>query len=173
MKLVEKFGAEWAQNTIVPKVLGMANDPNYLHRMTTLFCINVSTHTHTHTEHTLKTHTHAENTQKSRLPNLTLILGKLLIRDNILMTGPGTFCSSSVYLTARTHTHTHTLLCFSHTQHTQNTTHSHTFTLTHPKRHVHYTQSTCVDLLVPVCAPRPCLRRVVRTSPPSTCCPWS
>lgn len=44
MKLVEKFGAEWAQNTIVPKVLGMANDPNYLHRMTTLFCINVSQH---------------------------------------------------------------------------------------------------------------------------------
>lgn len=44
MKLVEKFGAEWAQNTIVPKVLGMANDPNYLHRMTTLFCINVSNH---------------------------------------------------------------------------------------------------------------------------------
>lgn len=42
MKLVEKFGHEWAQNTIVPKVLGMANDPNYLHRMTTLFCINVS-----------------------------------------------------------------------------------------------------------------------------------
>uniref|UniRef100_A0A8C6TRS5 Protein phosphatase 2, regulatory subunit A, beta a n=1 Tax=Neogobius melanostomus TaxID=47308 RepID=A0A8C6TRS5_9GOBI len=40
MKLVEKFGADWAQNTIVPKVLGMANDPNYLHRMTTLFCIN-------------------------------------------------------------------------------------------------------------------------------------
>ncbi|KAL0973031.1 hypothetical protein UPYG_G00197960 [Umbra pygmaea] len=40
MKLVEKFGAEWAQNTIVPKVLGMANNPNYLHRMTTLFCIN-------------------------------------------------------------------------------------------------------------------------------------
>ena len=29
MKLVEKFGAEWAQNTIVPKVLGMANDPIY------------------------------------------------------------------------------------------------------------------------------------------------
>lgn len=42
MKLVEKFGAEWAQNTIVPKVLAMANDPNYLHRMTTLFCVNVS-----------------------------------------------------------------------------------------------------------------------------------
>ncbi|XP_036283627.1 serine/threonine-protein phosphatase 2A 65 kDa regulatory subunit A beta isoform isoform X4 [Pipistrellus kuhlii] len=41
MKLVQKFGTEWAQNTIVPKVLVMANDPNYLHRMTTLFCINV------------------------------------------------------------------------------------------------------------------------------------
>uniref|UniRef100_A0A671WH88 Protein phosphatase 2, regulatory subunit A, beta b n=1 Tax=Sparus aurata TaxID=8175 RepID=A0A671WH88_SPAAU len=41
MKLVEKFGAEWAQNTIVPKVLGMANDPNYLHRMTTLFCLKL------------------------------------------------------------------------------------------------------------------------------------
>lgn len=40
MKLVQKFGTEWAQNTIVPKVLVMANDPNYLHRMTTLFCIN-------------------------------------------------------------------------------------------------------------------------------------
>ncbi|KAF3823563.1 hypothetical protein GH733_007031 [Mirounga leonina] len=41
MKLVQKFGTEWAQNTIVPKVLVMANDPNYLHRMTTLFCINM------------------------------------------------------------------------------------------------------------------------------------
>ncbi|XP_060036076.1 serine/threonine-protein phosphatase 2A 65 kDa regulatory subunit A beta isoform isoform X9 [Erinaceus europaeus] len=40
MKLVQKFGTDWAQNTIVPKVLVMANDPNYLHRMTTLFCIN-------------------------------------------------------------------------------------------------------------------------------------
>ncbi|KAK2498226.1 hypothetical protein MC885_017462 [Smutsia gigantea] len=40
MKLVQKFGAKWAQNTIVPKVLVMANDTNYLHRMTTLFCIN-------------------------------------------------------------------------------------------------------------------------------------
>lgn len=41
-KLVQKFGAKWAQNTIIPKVLVMANDPNYLHRMTTLFCINLS-----------------------------------------------------------------------------------------------------------------------------------
>ncbi|XP_035168385.1 serine/threonine-protein phosphatase 2A 65 kDa regulatory subunit A alpha isoform-like, partial [Oxyura jamaicensis] len=40
-KLVERFGQDWAQGTIVPKVLAMATDPNYLHRMTTLFCINV------------------------------------------------------------------------------------------------------------------------------------
>ncbi|EOA92964.1 Serine/threonine-protein phosphatase 2A 65 kDa regulatory subunit A alpha isoform, partial [Anas platyrhynchos] len=38
-KLVERFGQDWAQGTIVPKVLAMATDPNYLHRMTTLFCI--------------------------------------------------------------------------------------------------------------------------------------
>lgn len=41
-KLVEKFGKDWAHATIIPKVLAMSNDPNYLHRMTTLFCINVS-----------------------------------------------------------------------------------------------------------------------------------
>lgn len=41
-KLVEKFGHEWAQNTIIPKVLNMARDQNYLIRMTCLFCINVS-----------------------------------------------------------------------------------------------------------------------------------
>ncbi|XP_072125759.1 serine/threonine-protein phosphatase 2A 65 kDa regulatory subunit A beta isoform-like [Mobula birostris] len=40
-KLVEKFGKDWAESTIVPKVLAMASDPNYHHRMTTLFCINV------------------------------------------------------------------------------------------------------------------------------------
>uniref|UniRef100_A0A8C3PAC3 Protein phosphatase 2 scaffold subunit Aalpha n=1 Tax=Chrysemys picta bellii TaxID=8478 RepID=A0A8C3PAC3_CHRPI len=40
-KLVEKFGKDWAHATIIPKVLAMSNDPNYLHRMTTLFCINV------------------------------------------------------------------------------------------------------------------------------------
>ena len=40
-KLVEKFGHEWAQNTIIPKVLNMARDQNYLIRMTCLFCINV------------------------------------------------------------------------------------------------------------------------------------
>jgi serine/threonine-protein phosphatase 2A regulatory subunit A len=41
-KLVEKFGHEWAQNTIIPKVINMARDQNYLIRMTCLFCINVS-----------------------------------------------------------------------------------------------------------------------------------
>jgi len=40
-KLVEKFGQEWAQKTVIPKVLAMARDPNYLHRLTTLFAINV------------------------------------------------------------------------------------------------------------------------------------
>ena len=39
---MEKFGKEWAHATIIPKVLAMSGDPNYLHRMTTLFCINVS-----------------------------------------------------------------------------------------------------------------------------------
>lgn len=41
-KLVEKFGPEWAQTTIIPRVLAMPRDSNYLHRMTCLFCINVS-----------------------------------------------------------------------------------------------------------------------------------
>lgn len=41
-KLVEKFGPVWAQDTVIPKVLAMSRDQNYLHRMTCLFCINVS-----------------------------------------------------------------------------------------------------------------------------------
>lgn len=40
-KLVEKFGSEWAQNAVVPKVLAMSRDTNYLHRMTCLFSVNV------------------------------------------------------------------------------------------------------------------------------------
>lgn len=40
--LVEKFGSEWARVAILPKVLSMAQDTNYLHRMTTLFTVNVS-----------------------------------------------------------------------------------------------------------------------------------
>ena len=30
----------FVQNTVIPKVLAMAKDTNYLHRMTTLFTIN-------------------------------------------------------------------------------------------------------------------------------------
>ena len=41
-RLVEKFGSDWAQVAILPKVLAMARDGNYLHRMTTLFAVNVS-----------------------------------------------------------------------------------------------------------------------------------
>lgn len=41
-KLVEQFGTDWAQQTIIPKVIAMSRDQNYLHRMTCLFCINVS-----------------------------------------------------------------------------------------------------------------------------------
>ncbi len=49
-KLVEQFGTDWAQQTIIPKVLAMSRDQNYLHRMTCLFCINVSsTETNTRT----------------------------------------------------------------------------------------------------------------------------
>ena len=40
-KLVEKFGTDWAQTTVIPKIMSMARDSNYLHRMTCLFCINV------------------------------------------------------------------------------------------------------------------------------------
>ena len=41
-RLAEKFGSDWAQVAILPKVLAMARDGNYLHRMTTLFAVNVS-----------------------------------------------------------------------------------------------------------------------------------
>ena len=41
-KLIEKFGVEWASAAVFPKVFAMARDPNYLHRLTTLFSINVS-----------------------------------------------------------------------------------------------------------------------------------
>jgi len=40
-KLTETFGIEWAQNTIIRKVLAMCAHPNYLYRMTTLFAISV------------------------------------------------------------------------------------------------------------------------------------
>ncbi|XP_070221877.1 serine/threonine-protein phosphatase 2A 65 kDa regulatory subunit A alpha isoform [Bos mutus] len=40
-KLVEQFGKEWALAAVIPRVLTLSEAPNYLHRMTTLFCINV------------------------------------------------------------------------------------------------------------------------------------
>ena len=41
-KLVEKFGHEWADAHVLPKITSMSRDGNYLHRMTCLACINVS-----------------------------------------------------------------------------------------------------------------------------------
>ena len=41
-KLVERFGVEWGQQNVLPKVLQLSRDPNYLHRLTCLFSINVS-----------------------------------------------------------------------------------------------------------------------------------
>lgn len=38
-KLTEVFGVEWAKTTILPKVLAMGKNSNYLHRMTTIFAI--------------------------------------------------------------------------------------------------------------------------------------
>lgn len=39
-KLVETFGVDWAKETVVPKILSLAQDQNYLRRMTTIFCVN-------------------------------------------------------------------------------------------------------------------------------------
>lgn len=39
-KLVEAFGVDWAKEQVVPKVVNLSQDQNYLRRMTTLFCIN-------------------------------------------------------------------------------------------------------------------------------------
>jgi hypothetical protein len=40
-QLTETFGTEWAQQTIIPKVVEMRHHANYLYRMTTLFSLNV------------------------------------------------------------------------------------------------------------------------------------
>ena len=40
-RLVAIFGSNWARSSVLPKVVQMCNDQNYLHRMTCLFCINV------------------------------------------------------------------------------------------------------------------------------------
>lgn len=41
-KLTEVFGVDWAKSAIIPKVLAMGSNPNYLFRMTTIFAITVS-----------------------------------------------------------------------------------------------------------------------------------
>jgi serine/threonine-protein phosphatase 2A regulatory subunit A len=41
-KLAEVFGVDWARTTIVPKIIGMAQHPNYLYRLTTVQAISVS-----------------------------------------------------------------------------------------------------------------------------------
>jgi len=41
-KLAEVFGAEWASQAIIPKVMAMGSHTNYLYRMTTCFAISVS-----------------------------------------------------------------------------------------------------------------------------------
>ncbi|RIB23797.1 armadillo-type protein [Gigaspora rosea] len=38
-KLTEVFGVEWAKTTIIPKILEMGTNQNYLYRMTTIFAI--------------------------------------------------------------------------------------------------------------------------------------
>ena len=40
-KLTEVFGVEWSRMAIIPKVLAMGSNPNYLFRMTTIFAITV------------------------------------------------------------------------------------------------------------------------------------
>lgn len=40
-KLTDVFGVEWAKVAIVPKVVGMAQHPNYLYRLTTVQAITV------------------------------------------------------------------------------------------------------------------------------------
>lgn len=42
-RLTEIFGVEWAKQNLLPRVLAMNNNSNYLYRMTTLFAISVST----------------------------------------------------------------------------------------------------------------------------------
>ncbi|CRL01713.1 CLUMA_CG014929, isoform A [Clunio marinus] len=39
-KIVQTFGTQWAETNIIPQILVMYKNNNYLHRMTCLFCIN-------------------------------------------------------------------------------------------------------------------------------------
>lgn len=40
-QLTDVFGVEWARQTIIPKVMAMGNQSNYLYRMTTCAAITV------------------------------------------------------------------------------------------------------------------------------------
>ena len=40
-RLTEVFGAEWAEQSMIPRVLPMSTHPNYLYRMTTLLAFTV------------------------------------------------------------------------------------------------------------------------------------
>lgn len=41
-KLIEVFGVDWAKSSLIPKIVEMSKNPNYLFRMTTVFAIGVS-----------------------------------------------------------------------------------------------------------------------------------
>ncbi|KAH8246983.1 hypothetical protein KR032_006112, partial [Drosophila birchii] len=40
-KLVQQFGVPWAEQAIIPIILGLSRNKNYLYRITCLFCLNV------------------------------------------------------------------------------------------------------------------------------------
>jgi serine/threonine-protein phosphatase 2A regulatory subunit A len=39
-QLIDKFGSDWANEKVIPRIVELAQDSNYLHRMTCLFCFN-------------------------------------------------------------------------------------------------------------------------------------
>jgi serine/threonine-protein phosphatase 2A regulatory subunit A len=40
-KLIEVFGVDWAKTALIPKIVEMSKNPNYIYRMTTVFAIGV------------------------------------------------------------------------------------------------------------------------------------
>lgn len=41
-KLVQIYGTNWAQLSIMSEIISLTTNPKYLYRMTLLFCINVN-----------------------------------------------------------------------------------------------------------------------------------
>lgn len=39
--LVRIFGSEWAKKSVLPKIIAMGNENNYIHRITTVFALKV------------------------------------------------------------------------------------------------------------------------------------